>query len=143
MSRIIIILLLCIFLLGACQSGKQAYSETLEKWRGQHIDELAAAWGPADSTHQNSDGTKLYRWSNRTLISRPYYYDRPWFSGWSPWAYSAYSPRYYDRWCETVITVNQDGYITDWSFRGNGCRDLAETISNKDDATSNKVDVKP
>ena len=143
MFRLFICLLLCIFLSGACQSGKQAYSETLEKWRGQHIDELAAAWGPANSTQQQRDGTTLYRWDSRALISRPYYYNRPWFPGWSPWSYSAFSPQYSTRWCETIITVNREGYISDWSFRGNSCRDLAETSSSKEDAASNNVEVTP
>lgn len=135
MKKIMLSLVLLV-LLTAPGCGPRAteagYRSLMAGYQGQHIDRLAAAWGPADKTHVFADGRRLYSF----IRNRKVYVDAPmspFFGGFGWGSYYAndfYGGLYFDNsrrrvreyLCETRVTTDRKGQIIDISYRGNNCR---------------------
>lgn len=116
------------------RATESAYRNMLESYRGQHIDSLVAAWGPAQGRHTFADGRQMYSFvRNRREYVEPvnpgiglgfglgWGFSRHGFIG------GYYSPdrsRIREYSCETTVTTDRKGRIIDLSYQGNNCRAL-------------------
>ncbi len=132
MKRVFSLLLFALVLAGcgprATESG---YRALLEGYRGQHIDQLVNAWGPPQDEYVYADGRRLYSFirHRREYVQSVYpVFGLGFYSG---NFFGAYYPGFYpnraeirDYACETRVTTDRKGYITDYNFRGEACRAL-------------------
>ncbi len=74
---------------------------------GSDVNDLIASWRPPSDVYRLPNGKKMYTWM---------------FDGGAvavPIGDAAYAV---NRYCKTTFTVNKRGYIVDWRFEGNACR---------------------
>lgn len=134
-TKIIPILLLAVVLAAsgcAPRATESAYRNMLESYRGQHIDSLAAVWGPAQAQHTFADGRQLYSFVH---IRRDYvdavdpmfglglgfgFHHRGVIGGY----YAPERGRIREEHCETRVTTDRKGRIIDLDYWGSACRAL-------------------
>lgn len=132
MGRKILLLAMLMVMLAAfgCapRATESAYRNMLESYRGQHIDSLVAAWGPAEARHTFADGRQLYSFvRNRREYVEPLsasigfglggFYRHGFFGGY----YHPERSRVREYSCETRVTTDRKGRIIDLSYQGNNC----------------------
>ena len=133
MRKIAFALILC-FLLFACALSDTSYEQKLAPWIGKTEQTLIASWGKPTAQKITAQGQTLlsYVKQNEYLVPMEYFYDYP---GWID-ADIVYDPYFTDnafapyaqivdteveQICQTTFVV-QNGIITSYHFRGNGCR---------------------
>lgn len=126
------IMLLALLLAAGCgtRATESAYRDMLESYRGQHIDSLVAAWGPAQGRHTFADGRQLYSFiRNRReyveavdpLLGFGFgFHHRGFIGGY----YTPERSRIREYSCETRVTTDRKGRIIALDYRGNACRAL-------------------
>ena len=124
----VVIPLLGIFLIwcsGCGLSGKRI-SETMESWKGHHVSDLIASWGPPQQIVDDGRGGSIYVWKQHVSI--------PWTKGYSTekgtitnyggnTSYyrnrTTYTPPTNLEWDRTrMFWVNKRGIIYHWQWQG-------------------------
>lgn len=112
----------------------QGYQALLETYYGRHIDQFVSAWGLPQAQHEYSDGRKVYSFVHSSYTSAgaaPLFSFGGYFGGGRRWGGGLgfglpVVPVVRRNYCETMITTDRQGNITDYSFRGNACRAAIE-----------------
>lgn len=124
-------------------AGCASYGERLEPLRGQHVSALVGSWGPPQSSYQLPDGSQVLQYarsSNMVLHGATYTVPQTSYTngtasaygtgGYASGNYSGTTTTYVQQKnpdvniplsCTTNFTVSPDGYITDFTWRGNNC----------------------
>jgi len=109
------------------------YKIMLNTWKGVHVDNLIASWGPPQSSYTLSNGGKVIEYvRQRTfqtggytvpkkerdvgissrgdiyIVNKKTYVEKP--------------VKTHNRYCITRFTISPYGIIVGWSFEGNDCR---------------------
>lgn len=100
-------------LLSAGCATNQKYSEILDSWDGENVNDLISSWGPPSNEYRKPDGDLMYTWlsvgGTQVTANYNHYLNMV----------TANSVTY---WCKSTFTVGQDQIIKTWRWEGNACR---------------------
>ncbi len=95
-------------LLGSCATTS-GYEKVLQTWVGLNVNELLQSWGPPADVYKLPNGSMMYTWwFDGGVVSMPI--------GKRGGAMTM------NRYCKTTFTVNEQGVIQRWSWKGNTCK---------------------
>jgi hypothetical protein len=140
-NRFIAIIFLVLLMAGcAAQTSESGYRQMLEAYHGRHIDHLVSAWGAPQNVYAYKDGNKEYYFL-RTRQGTPVDYAQPFDVGlagiglaggggrglmggigFNVGRFGQATPVV----CETRVITDAKGFITDYKYRGNGCRSKSD-----------------
>lgn len=133
--------LVAVFLAGCATTA--GYEKLLNSWVGAKVDDLIMTWGPPANSYPLSSGRVLEYNSNRNIQLGGYTTTVPQTTyttgsanvygtrGSAYGTYSGTSTTYVQQTtpiqnismqCITRFTVNSDGIVVNWAWRGNDCR---------------------
>lgn len=136
-------LTIVIGLLFAGCATTENYERILDSWVGVHVDELVSTWGPPDKSFDLSDGGKVIEYfSSRKTQYGGNRYTQPITSyhtistpsstpGQPPTRNVVATTTYITKTtpthtvtqtCKTLFTLDKQGLITRWKWRGDDCR---------------------
>lgn len=134
MKSIIITAALCIFIVSGCgpKATAKGFQARLDAYRGQHIDNLAAAWGPPQGDYTYKDGTKEYSFLRSRYVERSQpviglglggVFGRHFGLGLGGYAGFPVGGGEITRYtCDTRVKTDRKGFITGYTYQGNDCR---------------------
>jgi hypothetical protein len=96
-----------VFIFQSCVVGKKT-SENMESWKGSHISDVIASWGPETKITGDGKGGEIYTWENRWQTNAYYGYN------------GVYQPPT-NRSCVKSFYINEKKIIYSWRWQGS-CR---------------------
>lgn len=100
-------LLITTYLILTSCATTAGYRDVVESWRGSNIRELIQSWGPPSSSFRMPNGGMAHTWSGS------------YGTVFVPVGGNVIGA---NRTCETTFFVADDGYIYDYRFQGNACK---------------------
>jgi len=117
---ILLLLQVIIILSSGCVSSRQKHAESMDLWKGQHMNSLIRSqWGYPDQTTLAPNGNKLLvYYKTKTVVKQHYKYDktRPKKSRHMTIPYTDTEE------CKTFFEINPAGKIVNVNWRGAACR---------------------
>ena len=134
-SRLCILIATLAFV-AACETY-EGYRQLMESWVGTHADELVASWGPPDGFYENTDGSRVLKYSYASSYYVPgTTYSNPSNSvnsvGALTTTYSSYTTPGYmvSSSCTSTFFTDPSQYIVRWTSEGGDC--VAEETADPD-----------
>ena len=114
-AKIAIVMSATLLLAGGC--GKLMYERALNSWQGAPVQELVDSWGPPHEQFRDERGNMVYQWSHRDI------------DGGSSKASFQYKTgrQKISPFCRTRFTVDENGIVREWTYRGNDCSGAARS----------------
>lgn len=115
------------FFLSACETY-EGYRQIMDAWVGAHADALVASWGAPDGFYENSDGSRVLKYSS---ISSHYFpgathsnpVTRLNWDGSTTTTYNSYTTPGYtvSSSCTSTFFTDPTHYIVRWTAEGDDC----------------------